>query len=112
MQTKNDIYAVIEDLKKVIPSFFSIPAPPEVQEKMEAAGVIGAIVIQDGPFEKHTVVLKKIDIEEDMLRVEYVAVDKDDNPVENDNLNNVVGHLVNYFLALEALKTFDNPEDS
>lgn len=113
MQTKNDVYAIVEDLKKVVPSFYSIPVETDEEARlMDEKKIIGAIVLQDGDFKDHTIVLRSIEVKGSELVIDYTAFNKDKQSVESDELNTIVGNLVNYFLAMERLKEFDKQEDA
>ncbi len=112
MQTKNDVHAVIQDLKKKVPSFYSVPIESDDQEQeLNEKKVIGAIVIQDGEFKDVLVVIRQIEVKGSALQIEYNASDKDKNDVESEKLNVVVGDLINYFLALETLEAFDKNKE-
>lgn len=112
MQTKNDVYAIIQDLKKVVPSFYSIPVETEEEAQvMDQKKILGALVLQDGDFKDHIIVIRSIELKGPKLEIEYTAVDKNKNNVESEVLNEIVGNLINYFLAMEKLKQFDNEED-
>lgn len=112
MQTKNDVYSIIEDLKKVVPSFYSIPVNSDEEARiMDEKKIIGAIVIQDGEFKDHTIVLRSIEFKGTQLEIDYTAVNSEKKNVESEALNVVVGNLINYFLAMEKLKEFDSKED-
>ena len=113
MQTKNDVYAIIEDLKKVVPSFYSISVESDEEALiMDEKQIIGAIVLQDGDFKDHIIVLRSIEVKDSQLEIDYTAVNKDKQNVESDELNTIVGNLINYFLAMERLKEFDRQEDA
>lgn len=112
MQTKNDIYAIVEELKKVVPSFYSVPVS-DISEakKMDEMGILGAIVIQDGDFKDHLIIFRKIEIKGSKLEIEYTAINKEKENVESEDLDILVDNLVNYFLALESLKELTNKEE-
>jgi hypothetical protein len=109
MQTKNQIYEIISELKKVIPSFYSVPVGnDEEREMMDEQGIIGAIVIQDGPFKDTTIILREIRQVGENLQIDYVAVDIDKKVLaDNPEMQTIVGNMVNYFLAIERLKDFE-----
>lgn len=113
MQTKNEIHAIIQDLRKVIPSFYSIPViNEEDSEAMNASGLIGAVVITDGPFKNHAVAIRKLEFKNDYseLEIEYNSTDAQGNNVESEELSVVVGNLINYFVALHELKVREGEE--
>lgn len=111
MQTKNEVLDIIKNLKKVIPSFFIVPVENDEEAKlMDENKIVGAFVIQDGKFKDHTIILRRIDVDGEKLEIEYSSVDSEKNNVESEDLNEVVGNIVNYFLATEALRNL-NAED-
>lgn len=113
MQTKNDVYEIIEDLKKVVPSFYSIPVDSDEEARiMDEKKIIGAIVLQDGDFKDHVIVLRNVEVKGSQLEIDYTAANKDKQNAESDELNTIVGNLINYFLAMERLKEFDKQEDA
>jgi hypothetical protein len=113
MHTKNDIYAIIEDLKKVLPSFYSIPVSSDEEARiMDEKKIVGAIVLQDGKFKDHIIILRSIEFKGSKIEIDYTAVDKDKNNVESEELNDIVGNLINYFLAMEKLRKIDRQEDA
>ena len=115
MQTKNQIYEIIRELKQDIPSFYSVPVGnDEERVMMDEQGIIGAIVIQDGEFKDTTIILREIKQVGENLQIDYVAVDLDKKVLaDNPKVQKLVGNMVNYFLAIERLKDFeDAPVDN
>ncbi len=113
MQTKNDVYAIIQDLRKVVPSFYSIPVESDEEARMmDEKKIIGAVVLQDGDFKDHIIILRSVEVKGSQLEIDYTAVNKDKQNVESDELNVIVGNLINYLLAMERLKEFDKQDDS
>jgi len=111
MKTKNEIHAIIEELRKGIPSFYTVPVSSDEEARvMDEKKIIGAIVIQDGKFKDHTVILRRIEVKGPKLEIDYTSVDKDKNNVQSKELDTIVGNLINYFFAMEALKHLDNEE--
>lgn len=112
MQTKEEILDIIKELKKDIPSYITIPAASLEEEKeMDEKGILGAFLLKDGKYKDTTIILRRVEFLGPKIEIDYSAVDEEKRNVESDELNTVVGNLINYFLALEALKQFDNKEE-
>jgi len=111
-QTKNDVYSITQELKKKIPSFYSIPVnTPEEEKALNEKNILGAIVIQDGEWKDHVIIIRSIELKEDLLQIDYTAIDKKNDEVASClQLDEVVGNLINYFLASERLKDMESEE--
>lgn len=95
---------MVDDLKKEIPSFSSIPVENAAQlGEMEASGITAVINIESGEFAGYSVVIRKMEVQEGgNIEVDYSAITKDGIEA-NKGIESVIGNLINYFLAKAAL---------
>lgn len=106
MQKRTEIENIVEEYKGKIPSFVSVPFDEVVARENN---LIGALLITSGQFKDCTAIIKTIEFNGPNLAIDYVMLDKDDNQI-GDEANDTIGNLVQYFLALEALRVIREEE--
>jgi len=110
MQTKQELFEMVTDLRKNIPSLFTMPITDEMAEQH---GIRSCFVLTSGEFKDTTVIIKDIIIEDGgLLKIDYQAFDIDKKTVEDvTGLNVVVGNIINFFLAESALAQFGEDDE-
>jgi hypothetical protein len=105
----SEIQAVIDDCKTRLPAFTTLPITPE---QMTEKKILGALVISDGTFKEHTIIIRSLEMSGSDVKIDYVALDKDKTVIEdNSEMNYIVGDVVQYFMALEAYSNVEKSED-
>jgi hypothetical protein len=99
------INKTIEKLEKKIPSYYIVPVKDEEEaKKMDENETLGALVLLDGAFKNCVIILHSIIMGEgDNIDISFTTLDENGKRISVAKLNEIVGNLVSYLLAKEAL---------
>lgn len=90
----------IEELRKRIPSFESMPTNIKTADGKD---VVGVILIKDGPYMNTIIAINELAVEDESVKIDYAAIDAKHQHIEGDpELEKVVGDLIYYFILLSV----------
>ncbi len=110
-QRKKDILKIIAKLKKKIPSYTTIAVVNADEEgNVVHDGMMGAFRILDGKYANYTVGIKSLDFkDDDTISLDCNCIGPDDKVFSiDDELGSIIENIINYFIALEALKVIES----
>lgn len=98
MSNKEDLQELFNEVKSRLPSFESLPIPSDLDKD-----AVAVIRITSGDQKGASIMLQSIDLDGDMMNVDYSAVKEDGTRLPDTVAQPIVADLVNFFLAKAAI---------
>ena len=99
MSNKEALKELLEEVKSRLPSFENIPVPADLDKQ-----AVAVIRLTSGEHAGASIMLQSIVFDgDDMMNVDYSAVEKDGSKIPDPVAQPIVSDLVNFFLANAAL---------
>lgn len=98
MSNKEHLQELFNEVKSRLPSFESLPVPADLDKD-----AVAVIRITSGDHKGASIMLQSIDLDVDMMNVDYSAVKEDGTRLPDTAAQPLVSDLVNFFLAKAAL---------
>jgi hypothetical protein len=108
MSEREKLLEIASSLRKVLPSYATVPFDEKDKEEMVKANVTAAFCIMSGEHAGSVFVLREVKmLDGGQISIDYSAFDKDKKPTSGAGIEEIIGNIVNYSLAMEALKELE-----